>query len=403
MFDVFLYDLCVGTINLQAETGHYVFMLDDEYLNASNRPVLGQQFEDRRNRDVFRCPIPGKLPTYFANLLPEGALREMLEAQGTGFGDAALLGLVGEDLPGSIVIRAGNSRGREVRSAMAFDEPIVPLSSDSDRGLHFSLAGMQLKFSAVKDDHLRFTLPFRGLGGRWILKFASAHYPNLPENEFFTMSWAAACGLNVPRHELVDANTITGIDSRFLNLGLKVFAIERFDRLHDNSRIHQEDFAQVRGVPPDKKYDHWSFEGIARFLSDLCGPEDLQEFVRRIVFCILVGNTDVHLKNWSLVYPDRQSAHLSPAYDFVFVRYYIPTDLMALSFLKEKDPTKISWAHFERLEKFLHNYNTIVPIVAPAREFMERCLDVWQTHRLKVDPFYSNGIDNYHATLSLIK
>jgi len=328
----------------------------------------------------------------------------MIEAYESSAGDVSLLSIVGEDLPGSVVVRPGTELAvAETRSTVPFDEPVATLPLNEENGLRFSLAGIQLKFSAVKNDQHRFTLPFRGMGGRWILKFASNQFANLPENEFYTMSWAAACGLNVPRHELIDAQTITGLDSRLLSKSPKVFAIERFDRMQDGSRIHQEDFAQVRGVPPYKKYDHWSFEGIARFISDLCGPEDLQEFVRRIVFCILVGNTDVHLKNWSLVYPDQRSARLSPMYDFVFVRYYIPSDQMALAFMKEKNPTEIEWKHFERLEGYLQKHDIDVPIIAPARKFMEQCLDVWQVHQQKVDPIYRNGIDDYHKSLALIK
>ena len=192
-----------------------------------------------------------------------------------------------------------------------------------DRRGHLSLAGVQLKFSAVREPGDRFTLPFQGRNGDWILKFGSAQFPKLPENEFATMQWASRSGLDVPRHELVPVRSIAGLDPRFFDLGENVFVIERYDRLPDGARIHQEDFAQVRGILPEHKYAGASYEGLARFVGDLCGHDDLLEFIRRVVFNILCGNSDAHLKNWSLIYPDGRTARLAPAYDMVFVRYYL--------------------------------------------------------------------------------
>ena len=58
----------------------------------------------------------------------------------------------------------------------------------------------------------------------------------------------------------------------------------------------------------------------------------MPEFVRRLVFSVLIGNGDMHLKNWSLLYPDGRTPLLSPAYDFVSTVPYIPGDSLALSF-----------------------------------------------------------------------
>ena len=56
------------------------------------------------------------------------------------------------------------------------------------------------------------------------------------------------------------------------------------------------------------------------------------EFVRRLVFSVVIGNADMHLKNWSLLYPDRRTPVLSPGYDFVATLPYIPDDTLGLSF-----------------------------------------------------------------------
>ena len=62
------------------------------------------------------------------------------------------------------------------------------------------------------------------------------------------------------------------------------------------------------------------------------GEAGTYEFFRRLVFSVLIGNGDMHLKNWSRLYPDRRTPVLSPAYDFVAILPYIPNDSLALSF-----------------------------------------------------------------------
>jgi serine/threonine-protein kinase HipA len=66
------------------------------------------------------------------------------------------------------------------------------------------------------------------------------------------------------------------------------------------------------------------------------------------VFNILIGNSDMHLKNWSLIYPDRRSAELAPAYDFVATIAYLPDDRLALTFVDSKGFSSVTNAQFER-------------------------------------------------------
>jgi serine/threonine-protein kinase HipA len=93
-----------------------------------------------------------------------------------------------------------------------------------------------------------------------------------------------------------------------------------------------EDFAQVFGHFPDNKYKFHSYANIASVLWAEAGDDAVWEFVRRLVFSVLIGNADMHLKNWSLLYPDRRTPQLSPGYDFVATLPYIPNDTLALSF-----------------------------------------------------------------------
>jgi serine/threonine-protein kinase HipA len=62
------------------------------------------------------------------------------------------------------------------------------------------------------------------------------------------------------------------------------------------------------------------------------GEDAVAEFVRRLVFSVVIGDADMHLKNWSLRYPDRCKPVLSPGYNFVATLPYMPNDTLALSF-----------------------------------------------------------------------
>jgi serine/threonine-protein kinase HipA len=207
----------------------------------------------------------------------------------------------------------------------------------------------------------------------------------------------------VPEHRLVSAGAVAGLDARFLTLGENVFAIRRYDRLQDGGRVHQEDFAQVRGLPPDRKYSGASLEGLARFVGDQCGQDDLVEYLRRVFFLLLCGNTDAHLKNWSLVYPDGRSARLSPAYDFVCVRQYLAQNELALPLVKEKRPERIGWEHVARVEKFLRTHGHEVDLVKLGKEFVRRCLDEWASRRGACDAPARDAVERHLAELLLVK
>jgi len=409
MLDVLLHGRRVGALGAEAGSPVVSFVLDEGYLVEPARPVLGQQFEDRRRVRTFRQPsFPGQLPAFFANLLPEGALRAMVDAQKTAGGQLGMLAYLGEDLPGAVVVReAAAGAGRDRAAGIAFDEAApFPGAVSAAETLRFSLAGVQLKFSAVRGEDERFTLPFSGLGGRWILKFGSAGFAALPENEFTVMAWAKRAGLDVPRHELIASRSIAALDPRFVALGEQVFAIERYDRLPDEKRIHQEDFAQVRGARPENKYDNASYEGLARLVGDLCGLDDLREFLRRVVFMILSGNVDAHLKNWSLVYPDpaHRSARLAPAYDLVFVTHYPRVEpLLALTLAKERSPGRITWDHFRRIERYLRAHGLEIAVEAEARAFARRALDAWSGYRALADARFTASISRHLEALPIAR
>ena len=149
------------------------------------------------------------------------------------------------------------------------------------------------------------------------------------------MTLAREVGIIVPRIELVDVAAINNLPAGMERIGGKALAVERFDRLGDEA-IHIEDFAQVFGVYPDDKYQRASYRHIAAVIAAESGEDDMAEFIRRLTFNTLIGNADMHLKNWSIIYPDRRHAALAPAYDLVSTIAFLPDENAALKFSRTR-------------------------------------------------------------------
>lgn len=193
-----------------------------------------------------------------------------------------------------------------------------------------------MKFSAIDEARGGLTIPAGGVGGSWIVKLPSAVHDRVPENEFSMMSLARLVGVEVPEIDLIDPESIGNLPMGLATASGKALSIKRFDRLPDGAPIHMEDFAQVFGVYPVDKYKRASYRNIASVIAAEAGEQGIVEFIRRLTFNVLIGNADMHLKNWSLVYPDRRNAALSPAYDFVSTIAYLPDDMAALSFSRTR-------------------------------------------------------------------
>jgi serine/threonine-protein kinase HipA len=195
----------------------------------------------------------------------------------------------------------------------------------------------------------------------------------VPENEFTVMSWAKAVGIDVPGMALFDLAQLHDLPPEVQGLPGRAFAVRRFDRAAGR-RIHIEDFAQVFGAYAHDKYKGANYENIGRLLYDLDGERALGEFVRRLVFNVLIGNADAHLKNWSLVYPDGQRALLSPAYDLVAVVAFLRNQTLALNLAGSKRFEDVSWESFRKFARKLRvDERTILPVV---RETRDRTLEL---------------------------
>ena len=292
------------------------------------------------------------LAPFFSNLLPEGAMRDYLAARAgvNPVREFPLIWTLGHDLPGALTIVPLGPRSSSPPS-MDDDLPEARDGTEEDGILRFSLAGVQLKFSAIKEASGGLTIPAEGVGGSWIAKLPSTVLSERAwENEFAMMELAPPrrhrCAGDIP-----DASSRGFPDSPRKEWrgaptpspsGASTEA-EIGDAVHSG-----EDFAQVFGFYPEKKYGKASYGNIARVLWIETGEDGIAEFLRRFVFNALIGNGDMHAKNWSLIYPDRRQAQLSPAYDFVSTIAYIPNDKLALTFAGSKSFASLSLDQFAR-------------------------------------------------------
>lgn len=175
-----------------------------------------------------------------------------------------------------------------------------------------SIQGVQPKLSAklnVKDE----TFDIVDRGGEYILKPQNSFYPELPENESLTMKLAELVGIEVPLSGMIYSS-----DGRF------TYFIKRFDRYGRKNKLSLEDFAQLAGKSRETKYDY-SVEKLVNILDTFCTFPAIEKvkLFRLVIFNFLVGNEDMHLKNFSLITRNNK-VELSPAYDLLNTSIVLP-------------------------------------------------------------------------------
>ena len=204
-----------------------------------------------------------------------------------------------------------SQRGLHLLSAQLKNLSPLNLSADEqrqeaiDRVGKMSIQGVQKKLSAklkIKAECFQIVDQM----GMYILKPQSDIYPELPENEALTMTLAKTIGLEVPVHGLVYSkdNSLT-------------YFIKRFDRIGHHQKLALEDFAQLSGEDRHTKYKS-SMEKVIAVIEQFCTFPKI-EFVKLFkltLFNFLIGNEDMHLKNFSLMTKDRKIS-ISPAYDLL--------------------------------------------------------------------------------------
>lgn len=383
VLEVLLHGEPVGALTRTA-SDRLLFAFSRAYAADENRPTLGLGLRDRYGKPIARFPATSlRVLPFFSNLLPEGRMRRYLarRAGANPEREYFLLEALGADLSGAAVLRAADSEpSPPVPGAAA--EPGTAPGRDGGAGggpLRFSLAGVQIKFSAVAAPGGGLTVPASGMGGSWIVKLPSREFDGVPENECAMLTLAGRLGIDVPRARLVPVAEVRGLPADIGRFGGRVLAVERFDRLPGGARVHIEDFAQVFGVYPEKKYDAGSARRIAAVVGAECGDDDIAEFVRRLTFNTLIGNADMHLKNWSLIYPDRRRPALAPAYDLVSTIAWLPDETAALKFSRTRrfaEFTEDELAHLAAKSRLPEKV-----VLDTARLTTEAFLDLWRAEK----------------------
>ena len=164
-----------------------------------------------------------------------------------------------------------------------------------------------------------------------------------------------------------------------------------------------EDFAQIFGVLPEQKYDLVSYTNIASMIWSKMGENALLDFIQRIVFNALIGNADMHLKNWSILYKDRINPTLAPAYDLVSTIAYINDTKMALSLAGTKEMSSLSVDLLKKLCKKAKLPETLV--TKTALDTTRKFLDIWHKtkHSLGISTIFVDKIDHHLSLMQIVK
>ncbi|MHB1605666.1 MAG: type II toxin-antitoxin system HipA family toxin [Leptospirales bacterium] len=394
--------ILVGRLQRIGKADRYAFIFDESYLAISplERPILSLSFLNKNYEPQSPRQITNtKLNPWFSNLLPEGKLREYVAGQHSFHPDRdfPMIIALGKDLPGAVIIEPA-----EKEEGFGGDNTDIETSSQ-ENSWKFSLAGVQLKFSAIRETKGGLTIPVHGRGGSWIVKLPSDVYEAVPENEYDMMRLAKKAGFPVPEIDLVEMRNIHGLPP-----GIKqermAFVIRRFDRRFDGGRIHMEDFAQVFGLYPSEKYGKISYGNIAKTVFAFSGEKGLREFISRLVFNAVIGNGDMHAKNWSILYSDGKTPELSPPYDFVStIPYVSQEETLGLSIAKTK---RFSDFSLSLLKNFAGKTN--LPenlIIDSAKETVERTWTVWKELRwdLASPEFIRQAVDEHMQKLPIFQ
>jgi len=312
-----------GTLSSDAH-GHPHFEYADEWLESPaayplslSLPLLRARF---KHEDVA---------SVLWGLLPDN--EELLQRWGSHFqvsprNPAALLAHVGEDCAGAVQFvtdqRLAAVLGGEGDSVLTLtgEEVAARLASlRQTRGVgrlgeavgHFSLAGAQSKMALMKQPDGEWAIPSGRLPTTHIIKPPSGDYDGFVENEIFCLRLARRIGLPAAHVE------------KMVIKGESAISVERYDRQQIDGvwhRIHQEDFCQALSVTPHLKYQNQGGPGPADLASLLwmhsSQPRvDVDVLLRALVFNYLIGGTDAHAKNYSILFGSDGAVRLAPLYD----------------------------------------------------------------------------------------
>ncbi len=369
--------IVVGRVRLD-DDDQFSFAYDTKWLTRDDRfpvsltlPLAADEY------------VGGPAHAFFANLLPEGAVRQAVCAR-LGISpdnDFALLQAIGGECAGALSLAdpaqppadPEDFAYEEIRDkrlqGLVTDDAIALLLGGSTTRL--SLAGAQDKLPvAVMGGKIY--LPLRSAPSTHILKLPNRRYSHLPANEAFALGLARHVGF-----EVVSAELFTRTDPASL-------LVARYDRTRpdDSSpvrRLHQEDLCQATGLPPTKKYEAEggpTFTRVATVIRDhVYRPlVDIPRLIRWQTYNLVIGNSDGHAKNLSIIYSNGGETQLAPFYDLVSTREYKTLDRkLAMGVGGRQNPDEIGRGEWIKLSRELRIGERVVFDLV--RDVAQRSLD----------------------------
>lgn len=258
----------------------------------------------------------------------------------------------------------------------------------ANRAKNLSIQGVQPKLSAaisIVDQEFKIVDQF----GTYIVKPQNDLFPELPENEDVTMRMAKVLGLEVPFHGM-----LYGED------GSLSYFIKRFDRYGKGKKLATEDFAQLTGNTRDTKY-RFTMEKLVPVIDEYCSFPAIEkaDFFKRVLFCYVTGNEDMHLKNFSLITKNHKTT-LTPVYDYlnstIAIKY--PEEEIALTLKGKKSNLKASnFIEYYAKERLLLNEKTI----ATTLQQLKKATPKWK--ELIEISFLSNEMKEKYLNLLAIR
>lgn len=338
----------VGRAVAKASEDRFGFVYDDGWLHGS------ESFPISANLPLRSKPWPPeRAHAYFANLLPEGLARQAVcnRLGISADNDVALLRALGDDTAGAFQFlspEADDDRRRNRRPITQSElddwaEGEPTLTHDAERPPRLSLAGARHKISVVRTES-GFAIPAWNEPSTHILKFEAPEFPHLTANECLTTRFAANLGIETVQSHL---------DHRTSSPLLVVDRYDRMDAGESVRRLHQEDFCQILGVSPTRKYEAEGGPELADIATEIrrisSRPAgDILALVRWVIACAVCGNADNHAKNLSMLYAP-EGIGLAPAYDIVCTRAYPNLHrAMAFSVGGRRNSDRILREHWER-------------------------------------------------------
>jgi serine/threonine-protein kinase HipA len=297
----------------QEPGGRCVFTYDPAYLEAKHPAIA---FTLPLRAEPYICEQG--LHPFFDNLVAEGWLRN---AQARALkvdpnNRFALLLAFGHDCAGAVSVV---DPAPLAEPTLDVGDPMAVAALTS----RASLSGIQPKILAVKEN--RSYRPARANeSSTFVAKLPSGALRDMVENEYLT---TIACRALLPDDDIVEPviGRLEGVHERAL-------IVPRFDRLPSGAKRHFEEFNQLLGKRSgDDKYDA-SYDDMAAFIRNTpgCAPADAWRLFRRILVCLLTGNTDAHLKNFAMFH-SADGLRLTPAYDLVAAALYPEYRQLALA------------------------------------------------------------------------